>query len=109
MAIRLPQGFKITSRQPIDTRLLMSKAEMKDAQDNLMPEKYFTICSETGEIYLYNKADLQPSEETGKFKALGISLGEAEDGQILMFKGNQWTPVDLADEKSIIYITDEGL
>ena len=39
--IKIPQGFKIASKEVVDTRLVMSKAEMLTVSDAVMPEVYF--------------------------------------------------------------------
>lgn len=67
MSIRLPQGFNVRSREPIDKRLLLSKSEMIGMNDNVMPNTYFAICLDDNCIYIYNKSEI-PDEETGKFR-----------------------------------------
>ncbi len=69
MPIILPQGFEITSKQPIDTRILLKKTAMLSMNDNIMPIKYFAICVDDGKLYLYNKAN-EVDPETGKFRVL---------------------------------------
>lgn len=64
--IQIVQGFKLSTRDAVDNRLLLSKAEMLVAKDNQMPDKYFAICKDDGKLYLYDKA-ATPSEETGKY------------------------------------------
>ena len=53
--IKIPQGFKIASKEVVDTRLVMSKAEMLTVNDSIMPEVYFTLCSDDNTMYIYNK------------------------------------------------------
>ena len=53
--IKIPQGFKIASKEVVDTRLVMSKAEMLTVSDAVMPEVYFTLCSDDNTMYIYNK------------------------------------------------------
>jgi len=84
MAIKISSGFQVRSVSPIDTRFVLSKAEMLAADDRLMPDNYFAVCSDDGKLYLYNK-DLAPSATTGKFKLMDVNFGVAEDGQILIF------------------------
>lgn len=69
MPIILPQGFEITSKQPIDTRILLKKTAMLSMNDNIMPIKYFAICVEDGKLYLYDKSN-EVDPETGKFRVL---------------------------------------
>lgn len=66
MGIKVSQAFQRTSANPIDETLALTKAEMLTVNDNLMPEKYLTICQDDGFIYLYDKSTT-PSAETGKF------------------------------------------
>jgi len=67
MAIILPQGFRITSQDPIDSRLLLSKSEMLDVVDAQMPSKYLAVCKDDGKIYVYN-VNNTVDPETGKFR-----------------------------------------
>ena len=53
--IQIPQGFQIGSNNSIDSRLILTKDEMRNINDNLMPLVYFTICIDDGQLYLYNK------------------------------------------------------
>ena len=68
--INVIQGFKLSARDPIDARLLMTKKEMREIKDNMMPDKYFTICKENGLLYIYDKDRTQEeigATDTGKF------------------------------------------
>lgn len=73
MAIELPQGLKITSKQPVDTRILLKKSAMLTVDENMMPAKYFAICMDDGKLYLYNKSN-DINSETGKFRALEANV-----------------------------------
>lgn len=53
--IILPQGFKVSSSEPIDARILLTKEEMKNINQNIMPNIYFALCKDDGKLYLYNK------------------------------------------------------
>ena len=53
--ISLPQGFKVSSSEPIDARILLTKEEMKNINQNIMPDIYFALCKDDGKLYLYNK------------------------------------------------------
>lgn len=66
MAVNILQGFKVTSTQPIDSRIIMSKAEMRNINSNIMPDKYICICRDDGAFYTYDKT-LVPSATTGYF------------------------------------------
>lgn len=67
MAINVSQPFHRTSAGPIDDSLNLSKAQMLAVNDNLMPSKWFTVCADDGQFYLYDKSN-EPDEETGKFR-----------------------------------------
>lgn len=67
MAINVSQPFHRTSAGPIDDSLNYSKAQMLAVNDNLMPSKWFTVCADDGQFYLYDKSN-EPDEETGKFR-----------------------------------------
>lgn len=77
MAINLSQAFNRTAPAPIDGSLVLSKADMLAVNDNLMPEKYFTICTDDGQIYTYDK-NATPNAQTGKFSP--YSGGSADAG-----------------------------
>lgn len=64
--IQIIQGFELLTREAIDNRLVLSKAEMLSVNDNQMPDTYFAVCTDDKKLYVYNK-DSNPSEETGKF------------------------------------------
>ena len=53
--IILPQGLKVSSSEPIDTRILLTKEEMKNINQNIMPDIYFALCKDDEKLYLYNK------------------------------------------------------
>lgn len=60
MALTLAAGFKVTVKDPIDTRLVLSSEEMykfgteiKPAVD--LPDVYFAINTDNNSIYTYNK------------------------------------------------------
>ena len=111
MAIKLPQGFDILSKAPVDVRLVLTKEQMRDSGETLkkvMPEKYFAVCKDDGEFYIYDKLG-EFSEETGYFHSIGLKITPGEEGQILMFHGEEWVPVDFTDENSVIYLDNEGL
>ena len=66
--IQIVQGFEVKTREAIDNRLVLSKQEMFNINDNHMPAKYFAVCSDDGYLYIYNKDSAIISSETGKFK-----------------------------------------
>lgn len=68
MAIKLAQGFQITSVSPIDSRLVLSKQEMLEYNLNVMPEKYLAVCKDDGKLYIFDKS-ITPNSETGYFRS----------------------------------------
>ena len=64
--ISVSQPFVREGGFPIDESTLKSKAEMLATNDNVMPAKYFAICSDDGQLYLYDKS-ATPNQETGKY------------------------------------------
>lgn len=76
MAIQLPSGFMIGSREPVDNRLVLTKAEMLAMSEAIMPDVYFTICKDDGKVYVYNKNSTAPSSETGFFKVYEAATDE---------------------------------
>jgi len=65
--IPLIEGFSPETTEPIDSRILLTKEEMKSMDDNIMPDTYFSVDIYTGDIYLYSKANTE-DPETGKFR-----------------------------------------
>ena len=84
--ITVGASFKISNADPIDRRLVLTKAEMLAMNDLKMPRsdirKYFALCVDDNQFYVYDK-DAEPNEETGKFKCIMKYLqkaSEEEDG-----------------------------
>ena len=71
--IKINAPFELGAAVPVDTRLTLSKAEMLTVNDNVWPDKYFTVCSDDGAIYLYDKTN-EMDVETGKFRLLSTDL-----------------------------------
>lgn len=78
MAIKLPQGFKITSKEPIDSRIILTKAQMASMVDTLMPDSYFAVCADDNMIYVYNKQN-ESLEDTGKFRIVSGETATDEE------------------------------
>ena len=86
MAIPSASGFSIGSTDPIDNRLVLTKAQMKAANDNIFPEVYLTICSDDGKVYVYNKNN-ETDPEIGKFRE--FKSGAAIDFESELKKSSQ--------------------
>ena len=65
--------FLLQKTFPVDSRLVLSKAEMREVLDSTMPDIYFALCKNDGHFYLYNKA-IEPNEETGKYRLISDSI-----------------------------------
>ena len=78
MAINLPSGLNITTIEAVDSRILLTKEQMKNMVDAKMPKKYFCICLDDNNLYSYNK-DATPNEVTGKFTSFNSDSITSED------------------------------
>ena len=93
MAKKFGQGFEITGYEPIDVRLILTRAQManivgdedsgSNPDDFAMPEIYFAFCIDDGCFYKFDY-EATPDPETGKFTKLelGGSTPTAESGPI---------------------------
>lgn len=102
MSINISQAFHRTSANPVDESMALTKTQMLAVNDNLMPDYYFTICQDDGEIYLYDKT-ATPSPTTGKFTKFegggsgsGVPAG-GTTGQALVKKSNTDGDVEWKD------------
>lgn len=76
-------GFNVQTASAIDQRILLTKAEMlRESSDEtslfMLPDAYFAICSDDGNLYLYN-VDNVPNSVTGKFKIIDEAISFASD------------------------------
>lgn len=67
MAILFPSGFTVTTKEPIDSRLVLTKAEMAAMLKGRMPASYFALCSDDGKLYLYSEAN-EKLADIGRFR-----------------------------------------
>ena len=78
MAINFSSGFNITSNEAVDQRIIKTKAEMRSmspADLARMPDKYFCMCADDGQIYFYDKeGGFKP--ETGYFTAFDSTVAD---------------------------------
>lgn len=74
MGININSGFSVGAPVPIDERLVMTKEQMLNANDNIMPAVYMTVCADDGALYLYNKTN-EANAETGKFVVMEAGEG----------------------------------
>ena len=78
MAINLGSGFHIGSNQPIDDRLIMTKSEMLNENENTFPDFYMCVCSDDGAIYTFNVRN-EANDKTGKFRIIESGNDTGED------------------------------
>lgn len=69
MGINVNSGFSVGAPVPIDERLILSKSQMKNIATYTMPTNYLAVCSDNGELYVYNSAG-EFSNETGYFSPI---------------------------------------
>lgn len=72
--IKLVQGFDVCSPLPIDGRILLTRKEMNEIDDNIMPNRYFAICKDDGKIYLYDKNNV--ISPYGRFRMADDDINE---------------------------------
>lgn len=109
--IQVVQGFKLSTRDAIDNRLLLTKAEMKAMNDNQMPDKYFAVCKDNGCLYLYDKSRVTNDSETGKFEQFSSSVIESisVNGEVLPITNkNVDLPLATAEKYGMV-IAGKGL
>lgn len=110
--IQIVQGFRVSTRDAVDNRILLTKAEMRTINDNQMPDKYFAVCKDDGTLYLYDKArEITNDSETGKFEQFSASKIESIsiDGvELPIVSKNVDLPTATADRYGMI-MTGRGL
>ena len=95
-------GFSIGSTDPIDDRLIKTKAEMLATNDDIMPDVYICLCKDDGQLYTYNKTNTA-NAETGKFK---LNVDEEE---IKNLAGNKINELVSSGELQSQIITDKSI
>ena len=89
MAVNFPYGFSVTSKEPVDTRFLMTPADML-AAGTRMPDYYLAICSsgvDAGKIFVYNSGNALDATY-GRFRK--ISYGDLRDVPAQLVTINDW-------------------
>ena len=83
---KVPYGFEPTAYEPIDARIILTKAQMKDiigdeaaGSDFAMPEVYFALCIDDGQWYRFDygfdeegNPTRTPDPETGYFTKMEL-------------------------------------
>lgn len=106
MAIKLPQGLNITSTDPVDLRVLLTKEEMKSMPDATMPSVYLALCKDDGLLYIYNKSN-SIDASSGKFRLYSAEV--TEDELSIKLPGALAKALSIqADKDSGLVIDDDG-
>ena len=85
MATKLSDGFEILARAAVDSRLILTKEQMRSMSKSNMPSIYLCICSDDKKLYIFDgsitKADLDP--ETGRFRPIEnyLNFSSSEESQ----------------------------
>lgn len=96
--------FERTGPFPIDDKFVLSKEEMLAVSDTVMPEKYFSVCTDDGKLYVYDKS-ATASAETGKFSV--VEVGDA--GHVELTQAEYTAlPEEEKMNGTTYYITDGG-
>ena len=98
----LQMGFNIGGPSLVDIRLVLSKEMMENADDSVMPPKYFALCKENNQIYYYDKSlksikDDPKELAIGKFRKINVQLADIQDQHGLSL-------IDNDDQIARIYI-----
>ena len=85
MAIKLSDGLEILAGAAVDSRLILTKEQMKSMAKSNMPSIYLCICSEDKKLYIFDgsiaKADIDPA--TGRFRPIEnyLNFSSSEESQ----------------------------
>jgi hypothetical protein len=71
---------------PVDTRLILTKQEMRNVNEAYLPDTYFALCKDDGHFYLYNK-HAEANDFTGKYTLITdiveYNIKSVDGGEIL--------------------------
>ena len=81
--------FLIKMAAPLDTRLVLTKKEMRAIVDSHMPEVYFALCSDDGKFYIYHKNTDVISEDTGKFILIDDTVYSVDGGEVMPLENSE--------------------
>ena len=85
MATKLSDGFEILARAAVDSRLILTKEQMRSMSKSNMPSIYLCICSDDKKLYIFDgsiaKADIDP--DTGRFRPIEnyLNFASSEESQ----------------------------
>jgi hypothetical protein len=122
-AININAGFELGSKQPLDSRQYLTKEQMLNINENIMPDAYFCICKNDGNIYTYNK-DNEIDPETGKFRPVNSDvtklqyivmpeITEENKDNVIQYIGDDETVYHkgswYATEETVLYSYSDGI
>ena len=122
-AININAGFELGSKQPLDSRQYLTKEQMLNINENIMPDAYFCICKSDGNIYTYNK-DNEIDPETGKFRQVNSDvtklqytvmpeITEENKNDVIQYIGDDETEYNkgswYATEETVLYSYSDGI
>ena len=85
MAIKLSDGLEILAGAAVDSRLILTKEQMRSMSKSNMPSIYLCICSDDKKLYIFDgsiaKADIDPA--TGRFRPIEnyLNFSSSEEAQ----------------------------
>ena len=85
MAIKLSDGLEILAGAAVDSRLILTKEQMRSMAKSNMPSIYLCICSEDKKLYIFDgsiaKAEIDP--EIGRFRPIEnyLNFSSSEESQ----------------------------
>ena len=85
MAIKLSDGLEILAGAAVDSRLILTKEQMRSMSKSNMPSIYLCICSDNKKLYIFDgsiaKADVD--QETGRFRPIEnyLNFSSSEESQ----------------------------
>lgn len=121
-AININAGFELGSKQPLDSRQYLTKEQMLNINENIMPDAYFCICKNDGNIYTYNKNN-EIDPETGKFRQVNSDvtklqyivmpeITEENKNDVIQYIGDDETEYNkgswYAVEETVLYSYSDG-
>lgn len=108
MGTPLSTGFSLKSPVPIDDRLILSREEMCNMNDNTIPDIYYALCKEDHLMYVYDKDnEFIPYDEGGYGKYRPMIPEEAPEDMDVVLVLPQVGDIPLG--KKVIYAhTKEG-
>lgn len=107
MGAPLSTGFSVKSPVAVDDRLFLTREQMCNIDDNIMPAVYFCVCADDGAMYIYNKAnEFIPYDEDGYGKYRKLNSGGGEEVMTVVF--NKPIKGDIEPGKKIVWAHEDG-